>query len=329
MTPIVFITDNKYFMPTMVTIQSIVKNKEQSNPLIYIVGIKLSKENENFIDSLNIKEAEIKYKTIDFSIYENFGVGEGQYVSIAALVKFQLSDLFEEYDKILYLDGDIIVRHSLESLTEIELGEHYAAVVKDLMSIKQKDSKRLGLNSYFNSGVLLLNCKKIREDGLFEKMIYEKRNNHSLHYMDQDVFNVVFQNNVHFISEIYNYQAYYNNLSLENINFRFEEIYKNRYHLEEKIIILHLAGRCKPWNCRKTNYFNEWYSYYLLLKRDESELKNVPYIINKKLYQKIYEGDADTIVKVFRKEMLRRHIYNGKAKFTFLGKISFDMKYIL
>lgn len=329
MIPIVFITDNKYFMPTMVTIQSIVKNREQSNPLIYIVGIKLSKENEDFIDGLDIEDIEIEYKTIDFSLYESFFVGEGQYVSIAALVKFQLADLFEKYDKILYLDGDIIVRHSLEQFTEIELGDYYAAVVKDLMAIKQKDSKRLGLNSYFNSGVLLLNCKKIREDSLFEKMIYEKKNNHSLHYMDQDVFNIVFQNNVRFTSVIYNYQAYYNNLSLENINFRFEEKYKDRHHLEGEIVILHLAGRCKPWNCKTTNYFNEWYSYYLLLKRDVSELKNVPYIIDKKLYQKIYEGDADTVVKMFRKEMLRRHIYNGKAKFTFLGKMSFDMKYIL
>lgn len=329
MIPIAFITDNNYFMPTMVAIQSLIDKKEDSDPQIYILGINLCLANERFLNNYQNNESNIIYHPVAFSLYEDFITKEGQYVSIAALVKFQLAELFPEFDKLLYLDSDIIIRHSLQPLYDTDLENNYAAVVKDLMAIKQKDNERLGLNTYFNSGVLLLNCKKIREEHLFEKLLKEKRNNTALHYMDQDVFNVIFNNNVKFINVINNYQTYYGNLNIVNINMHFERSYASQKSLDKEIIVLHLAGRCKPWNSKSVNYYEEWLQYYKKLNRDESELKDKPYEITNYFFTKRYVGDKDTFVLIKKKKVLKRHIENGTALYTFLGLFKIRLKYIL
>ena len=177
MLPVVFITDNGYFMPTMVAIQSIIQNRK-GDIAINVIGIKLSNSNKEYIIDYSNKQPSqvaVKYIETDFSEFEQFHTAEDQYVSPTALVKFKLSNIFKEYEKLLYIDGDVIVRGSLKELDDIDLGNHYAGVVKDLMSLHQGDPERIGRKSYFNSGVLLLNCKKIRDDNLYQKLINEKK----------------------------------------------------------------------------------------------------------------------------------------------------------
>ncbi|MBQ9984779.1 MAG: hypothetical protein IJP38_00535 [Oscillospiraceae bacterium] len=75
-------------------------------------------------------------------------------------------------DKILYLDNDVICR--------CDFSEFYNIDVKDieLAGVRDHYGKWFFGYDYLNSGVLLLNLKKIRETGLFEKcrrMCREKR----------------------------------------------------------------------------------------------------------------------------------------------------------
>lgn len=147
--------------------------------------------------------------------------------------------------------------------------------------------------------------------------------------MDQDVFNVIFNNNVKFINVINNYQTYYGNLNIVNINMHFERSYASQKSLDKEIIVLHLAGRCKPWNSKSVNYYEEWLQYYKKLNRDESELKDKPYEITNYFFTKRYVGDKDMFVLIKKKKVLKRHIENGTALYTFLGLFKIRLKYIL
>jgi lipopolysaccharide biosynthesis glycosyltransferase len=66
-------------------------------------------------------------------------------------------------DKILYLDVDIVCYKDIAELYNIDIEEYHFAAALDYYG------KFFINKNYLNSGVLLLNLKKIREENLFEK----------------------------------------------------------------------------------------------------------------------------------------------------------------
>ena len=97
-------------------------------------------------------------------------------VSTAALFKFDLPNLLpDSIEKVLYLDGDIIVQGDLSELYSTDISDVYAGVVKDYrgLTLKGDFNERLKINhtAYFNSGVLLLNLSLLRNDNLPEKLL--------------------------------------------------------------------------------------------------------------------------------------------------------------
>lgn len=100
-------------------------------------------------------------------------------------------------EKLIYLDCDIIVRHSIAKLYDIDIEDYLLGAVyhNDKLSVNNGAFKRLHIpveQGYFNAGVLLINLKKWREEHIYEKSIEFLRNNsESIVNHDQDVLNVV------------------------------------------------------------------------------------------------------------------------------------------
>lgn len=75
-----------------------------------------------------------------------------------------LADLSEGMpDKLLYLDADLMLNRDIRLLYDIDVDGYEYACARDHYG------KYLIHPNYINSGVLLLNLRKIRETGLFEK----------------------------------------------------------------------------------------------------------------------------------------------------------------
>ena len=77
-------------------------------------------------------------------------------------------------EKILYLDGDIIVRHSLESLWNTDIRRHAIAAVPNMNENNTNRYLRLGIpqqNGYFNAGVLLVNLSWWRRENSLDQFI--------------------------------------------------------------------------------------------------------------------------------------------------------------
>ena len=85
------------------------------------------------------------------------------------------------------------------------MSNYYAAGVIDLGAKTNLMTPEININKneYINSGVLLLNLKKIREDNK-TKELDEYINNHSLFYPDQDAINVIFKDKILFLDNKYN-----------------------------------------------------------------------------------------------------------------------------
>jgi lipopolysaccharide biosynthesis glycosyltransferase len=82
-----------------------------------------------------------------------------------------------ELPKVLYLDADLLVRHSLAGLWAIELGDDYLAASSMSASIKNRDFLAKFGGRYFNSGVMLINLGRWRRDnvsGECERILSER-----------------------------------------------------------------------------------------------------------------------------------------------------------
>ena len=154
-------------------------------------------------------------------------------------VPYKLPD---EVDRILYLDVDTIVEKPLEECYNTDFFDYYAVVCRDLkLSEREENGIRQTVrdesSDYFNSGVMLCNLKKIREDFRFEDFVrYAKEQNYNLPYADQDILNGLFAGKVVYADpDRYNY--------LVNMEVR----YGYSQELATDAVIRHYAGNC-PWH---------------------------------------------------------------------------------
>lgn len=212
---------------------------------IYVIGEELSAENVRQLYLFAGEKVQIEVICRD-NPYKN--IKREHRSGQTTFMKFLIADVVPE-DKILYLDGDTIVTSDVAEFYYTDLTNHYAAVIRDLVAeIEHQDHKRLGLKSYFNAGIILLNLKKIRDDNIRQKLVDYAIHDKQYMYLDQDAFNVVFDENVVYMDYKWNYFNIY-----ETKNYT--EITKNR---EKKIV--HFAG-CRPWLSLEYPLTELWLKY--------------------------------------------------------------------
>lgn len=268
---IVYLCDNNYVMPTAVSINSLIINKnEESYYDIHILCDNVSEDNIKKLLLLKRDKVEIEIIPVNSNKYKG---QEKEYsnVSKSALLKFSIADYLKKINKVLYLDGDTIILKDLSDMDNIDLYGNYAAVVKDGpkdIIVGGKKHSYYGESSYFNSGVMLLNLAKIRQDGIVEKLIKFRLNEYN-YFMDQDAFNMIFKGKVLYLGLEYDFMLHL--ISYINSKFSLKQLL-NYYSLKEyktiddlfnNISIIHYTFD-KPWKYFDIP-FNEIWMYYFKL----------------------------------------------------------------
>ena len=101
-----------------------------------------------------------------------------------------LTPLIVETDRIIHLDGDTLVLTDLSEMYNLDFNDNY---VLGFLDVKSYGVDYLGINStmYINSGVILFNLKKIREDNKTFELINITNSNTKLHKVDQTAINFI------------------------------------------------------------------------------------------------------------------------------------------
>lgn len=269
--PIVFICDSGYVIPTATAISSLLKfKKEETIYDITIVAVNMSDIDIKKFSLIKKKNVTINIIYIEKNLFQNLHSKEitNYGVSTTALIKFLLPVLMNNYDKILYLDGDIIVKRDLSKLYTEKLDNLYAGVIRDIPQVlykKQVFGIKYGKN-YFNSGVMLLNVEQMRKDNITEKLIDTKKVLDSK-LMDQDIFNEVFGENVKQLSIEYN--TLYVNLirskgkyTIDEINKCYNTNYKNLEDIRRSSSIIHFCSKDKPWKYYDVPMADAWIEHF-------------------------------------------------------------------
>ena len=143
----------------------------------------------------------INYNKIESYVTKQSPNYNNQYTNLSYL-RCYFSKILKE-DKILYIDADAIVVDDISELWNIDLKDSVLAGTRE-PGAWDSYLWTYGLdNNYINSGVLLMDLKKIREENLDDSMIY-LLNHNKYAFPDQDVINLVCRNRITYISNIYN-----------------------------------------------------------------------------------------------------------------------------
>lgn len=184
-------------------------------------------------------------------------------------VRLLLGDILEE-EKVIYLDCDTLVCRSLQTLWETDISACYGGAVLDTA---RKDARReAGVYDdglYFNSGVLLLNLKRWRENGLTEVFREYQSGISKGIYRDQRVLNACIGQNMRILPPACN-------LLPEMLIYRSDQIKRltgaEWFYSDSELeaagnapYIVHFAGRSidRPWYQNCEHRYREDYRTYM------------------------------------------------------------------
>lgn len=173
------------------------------------------------------------------------------HISSITYARYFIADYIQE-DKVLYLDSDLIVNTSLEKLFSICLEEKSLAAVKDTDGIT------------FNTGVLLINNKKWRQEKLKERLIEqsivtmkEVEEGRFEHFNGaQTIFNQVLQDDWLELGRAYNLQVGHDIVALYNN-------WQEHLAFNDKPVVIHFTTYRKPWTTLTANRYRDlWWKFH-------------------------------------------------------------------
>lgn len=271
---IALITDANYMDFTRVAINSAKKTKcLESKYRFHVMTMEVSDSDKAALKELegeNVSVSVIDQKEVDLFYIRD------THVSKTSLLKYYIADALPELDKVLYIDSDVLVLHDLNKLYQTDIEGKYLAAVKDpSWFFENTHVVELNLDErgyYFNSGVMLMNLKKFRQDGLKEKL-EDYTNNNFRTYMDQDALNVVVGNDVVLLPfEDNAMNFFFEHIDLATMGRFYGRNWQNYEQVFAPAVILHFASSKKPLGpaAPKTEFFymlqRLWYKYYQGLK---------------------------------------------------------------
>ena len=270
--PIVLYSNDDYSPYMYTTMVSILENADKKTFYVFylLVPSNFSEITKNTILKIyDIYKCYIRFIYLE-KIINNSNFKSSRFI-LSSYYHLLIGDLLpNELNKCLYLDVDICVCKDLAELFNIDIEENYVAGVIDINFYfsEEKKYKRLNISSmkpYINSGVIVMNLKKIRENNITQKF-YELTKNNDCN--SHDILNIACSGKIKILPPKFN--SYIWGLKVNEPNL--SQIYQKEEILEaiNQPYIIHYMDKNKPWSVKGAYNENYWWNI----------AKKTPYINN-------------------------------------------------
>lgn len=275
--PIAFAFDQSLVFPAGVCLSSLLTNAlEDTFYDIYILHSSKEELNHHELDRLTkyYNNCSITYRTVDGTFDNSYEI---RGITTPAYYRLLIPELIPEYDKILYSDVDVIFRSDLRHFYEENIDDYYFAGVDvglawrpDILHYAEDIIKIDVSKGYYYSGNLLINSKKIRQDGIISR--FKELAKKNFKFQDLDIINIACNGHIKPFSPEFCLTNYF----YELCNTKREQVSKVYSDAAISQIltkgIVHYNG-AKPWKgwCfnqdiwwdyfRRSIYFTEKYCY--------------------------------------------------------------------
>lgn len=300
---VVFASDAFYVPYLAVAIFSLIAHSSPSEKydVIILSNGQMTHEEEK-LKSMCAGKENVSIRCIDMTPFcemcESFGVRN--HLSTAAYYRLFISSICAEYDKILYMDCDVLCHADVAALYHMDLGDKLVAAAYDrpiqdvrtewldgartyIESIGMKDAKQC-----FNSGVLVMNLKQMRVENT-EKEFLRIAAINKKYWHDQSVLNICCQDRVLYLPESWNFTTHMYDHALlapHTVAECLSLIREKKYH-----IIHYAAGCIKPWQTFTSPLYRQWWEvaartpYFDVIRQrtEEAQRKRMPFLAKCKL----------------------------------------------
>jgi lipopolysaccharide biosynthesis glycosyltransferase len=267
--------DDGYAMHMAVMLRSVLENIPDNQEIcIFAIdgGIKESNKTK-ILASLENKLVNFNWITELIDLPENLPLAKDvlSHANKAIYYRLLLADVLPvDYEKVIYLDSDLIVIQNLAKLWQTDIGDNYVLAVQDsgipFVSSpyglkKYQDLNIPPNNKYFNSGVLVINLKKWRSEHISAKLFqYLETYKDFVQHHDQEAMNALFAGKWGEIEPRWNQTPnFFDYPSWKESPYQ-ELDYFNAINSP---YIVHFAGSAKPWNSFEKHPLRDLFFQYL------------------------------------------------------------------
>ena len=252
--PIFFAIDDGYIPFLAVAIKSLIQNA--SKEYEYIIKVLHTNVKENNVrkikkfetENVNIEFVNLSYyiKKVQDKLYTR------DYYTNTTYFRMFLPELYPQYDKVLYLDSDIVVLGDISQLYNTEIGTNLVAAAPDDIIqynkvFQEYAEKVVGVvkyQNYCNAGILLMNLDQLRKFNFQDKFLYLLGTVKFSVAQDQDYLNRLCKGRVTLINSQWDVMPVVN----RKIN-------------KEDIKIIHYNFAYKPWRFEDVQYKEYFWEY--------------------------------------------------------------------
>lgn len=274
--PVVFAADDNYVPQLTTTVYSAMKNADPT----YFYDVVVLQRNiawdkqERLRDffkqfpNMSLRFTNVERELSGYDLSTN-----NAHISIETYYRFLIQKLLPFYDKVLYLDSDIVINGDISKLYNTDLQGKLLGAIRDidfLANLNVKHGKRMGYAKnvlkmknpydYFQAGVLVLNTKAMRERYTIKQWL-TYASNPAFIYNDQDVLNAHCEGEVLYLpwewNVVHDCGGRVGNLFVQAPNDIYDAYMKSRNNPQ----IIHYAGFQKPWTDPDCDFASIYWRY--------------------------------------------------------------------
>lgn len=216
----IFFSVNDAYSPFLATAIASIKDNASLRYTyrLHVLTDDISDLNRSRLQALSTDDFQVEFFSLSDRLRELPSVAElqkhcfGAFASLTIYFRLFIPVLFPQYDKAIYLDADLVVPGDISQLWEESLGNKLVGAVADYSIQKIAPFMRyidqyVGVDhhNYVNSGVLLLNCKRLREEDLCGRFLHWVQT-YALQTVapDQDYLNALCWEGIHYLDPNWN-----------------------------------------------------------------------------------------------------------------------------
>lgn len=265
-------TVNDNFVPQLATgICSVCENNKSEEVCFYVISYGITEANKEklkkYVASYGKKIEIIELGNLEDYIDFEFDTSGWNPIVLARLVLTEL--LPDDVEKVLYLDGDTMVRASLKELWEMDMhGKVIGAVVEPTANHSRKAVINLREEEpYCNAGVLLIDMVRWKETRADKRVLeFYKKYDGKLFANDQDAINGALKEDIIWLPIEYNFcnsYRFYPYKTLKKIMSPCKFVdYSDYQKAMNNPVIIHFLGEERPWRIGNKNPFTPEYLQY-------------------------------------------------------------------
>lgn len=180
--PIFYTVDDGYMPFLAVSIFSLIANcSDENDYIIKILYTNITKENMDKVKKLEKENVSIEFVNFNKQIESiSDKLYTRDYYSKTTYFRLFIPDLYPQYDKVLYLDSDIVILSDIAELYNTDMEDNLVAaapddVIQTIEVFQEYAEKVVGVadyHNYFNAGILLMNLDAMRKMNFQEKFLY-------------------------------------------------------------------------------------------------------------------------------------------------------------